>query len=128
MSNTFPALIKVNIWVLFFIIMVNNTDWFSNIELSLHSWSQSHLIWVFNSFNLYIDGSNLLIIYLEFWYQKSWEIWVYSFLFWAVFVQFWCQAIFASIWAGVCWFNGSLLMLHLQVDQLHNNLLKVHHL
>ena len=31
-------------------------DWFVNIEKSLHSWNKSHLIMVYDAFNVLLDS------------------------------------------------------------------------
>ena len=59
------------VFILQFIDMVYNIDWFADVEKSLHPWDESHLIMVYD---LFIVGYRLLVfcwgffIYVHQWY------------------------------------------------------------
>ena len=44
------------VFILQFVNMVYHTDWFVYIEESLHPWDKSHLIMVYDSFNVLLDS------------------------------------------------------------------------
>ena len=39
-----------------FVNVVYHADWFADIEESLHPWDKSHLIKMYNSFNVLLDS------------------------------------------------------------------------
>ena len=44
------------VFILQFVNVVYNTDWFVDIEESLHPWDKSHLIMLYNPFNVLLDS------------------------------------------------------------------------
>ena len=44
------------VFILQFVNVMYHTDWFKDIEKSLHPWGEPHLIVVYNSFNVFLDS------------------------------------------------------------------------
>ena len=44
------------VFIFQFVSMVYHTDWFVNIEESLYPWDKSHLIVLYNPFNVFLDS------------------------------------------------------------------------
>ena len=43
------------VFILQFVNVVYHTDWFTDIKESLHPWDKSHLIMVYDPFNVLLD-------------------------------------------------------------------------
>ena len=43
------------VFILYFVNVVYHTDWFVDIEPSLHPWNKSHLIMVYDPFNVLLN-------------------------------------------------------------------------
>ena len=41
---------------IFQFVNVNYTDWFADIEVSLHLWDKAHLVMVYDLFNVLLDS------------------------------------------------------------------------
>ena len=61
LPNAFSLSIEVIIGFLFFINMMYYIDWFSYIEIILHTWDKYHLIIVLNPFNIWIWFPSVLV-------------------------------------------------------------------
>ena len=56
-SNAFSASIDMIMWFLsFFLFVMYYVYWFANIVPSLHPWDESHLIMVYDLFNVLLDA------------------------------------------------------------------------
>ena len=52
LSKAFSTSIEIIIWILFFNLLINHTDWFVDIEKSLHPWDKSHFIMMLDPFKV----------------------------------------------------------------------------
>ena len=72
LSKAFSASIEINhtVTTFQFVNMVHNTDWFANVEDSLHPWNKVHLVMMYDLFNMLLDS-----VCLNF--AEDFYIWIY---------------------------------------------------
>ena len=84
-----------------FVNMVYCIGCFAYTEESLHPWDKSHLILVYDPFNVLLDSvcSILLRIFAS---MFSSDIGLYIYIYFVIFVWFWCQGdggLIEQVWA-----------------------------
>ena len=58
LSKAFSASVEIIIWFLSFNLLMwcIYTDWFANIEVSLHPWDKAHLVMMYDLFNMLLNS------------------------------------------------------------------------
>ena len=59
------------VFVLQFVNVVYHTDGFADIEEPLHPWDKSHLIMMYNPFNVLLDASILLRMFASMFISET---------------------------------------------------------